>query len=388
MKTAFKGGAMISHIVALIALSALAPFSTAKFRGGDLESVPIERLIHNLQKLVEKEPKNVQVRYNLARVHAMAYALKSDTCQIDKWHAEWGPWFGNTPPAVPFKSVETKDTKKNEDAKQNLMKAISVYRDVLRIQSDRLDARLGLAWCIEQSGNKAEAIKAYRKVIEAGWEEERKLERGRLGGNYITTEAAGYLIPLLDREKDAQEIDTLQARATKLNRLRRPVTPIVVPLKDGLSWRDLEDRHASVAFDLDGTGLGKRWSWISKDAGWLVYDPHKAGKITSGLQLFGNVTFWCFFSNGYEALRCLDDNSDGVLTGRELDGLAIWHDAEGQGICRPENVHSLAYYGIVSISCDGQSDSTNRDRGVFSPRGVVFRNGTTRPTFDLILKQH
>ena len=35
---------------------------------------------------------------------------------------------------------------------------------------------------------------------------------GPLGGNFITVEAAGYLIPLLDRKKDAAEIQTLTDR--------------------------------------------------------------------------------------------------------------------------------------------------------------------------------
>ena len=37
----------------------------------------------DLEDVAEKEPKNVQVRYNLARVHAMAYALKTDTCEVN-----------------------------------------------------------------------------------------------------------------------------------------------------------------------------------------------------------------------------------------------------------------------------------------------------------------
>jgi hypothetical protein len=40
--------------------------------------------------------------------------------------------------------------------------------------------------------------------------------------------------------------------------------------------------------------------------------------LTSALQLFGNVTFWMFWSNGFEAMRALDDNQDGTLAGGEL----------------------------------------------------------------------
>ena len=375
------------HLAAFVTLSLLAASVQARFVAPDLEKVPVERLVKNLQEVVEKEPKNVQARFNLARVHAMAYALKNDACEINKREPNPGPWFGYLPAVVPFKSVETKDKDQVEQAKKHLQKAIGTYGDVLKLQADHLPAQLGLAWCIEQSGDKVEAIKAYRKVIEAGWETEGKLTRGPLGGNYITKEAAGYLIPLLEMDKDAKEIDTLNVRVAQLNKLPRPVTPIAVPLKDGIRWQDLEDRNASVAFDVDGTGLGKRWSWITKDAGWLVYDPHKTGKITTGLQLFGNVAFWCFFGNGYEALRCLDDNADGVLSGSELDGIAIWHDTNGDGICQPKEVRPLWYYGIVGISCAWQSDASHPDRIAFSPAGVNLRDGKTRPTFDLILKQ-
>lgn len=380
----------------LLSLSLLAmtiPSGHARFIRPDIEKVPVERLITNLEEMAQKEPKNAQVRFNLARVHAMAFALKTDTCEINKAQKNAGAWFGYTPPVVPFKNVETKDKEKVAAANKHLQKAIAQYEEVLKLQADNHAAQLGLAWCVEQSNVKAEAVKAYRKVIETGWEKEGKLKFGPLGGNFITSEAAGYLIPLLDKEKDEKEIDTLKVRIAQLNKLPRPITPIAIPLKDGLTARDLEDRKASVAFDADGTGLGKRWTWITKDAGWLVYLPvRRAGSvsdrsppITSGLQLFGNVSFWCFFDNGYEALRCLDDNRDGVLNGKELDGLAIWHDANGDGVSQPDEVRPLSFYGITGISCAWQTDSRHPDRIAFSPRGVIYGDGSTRPTFDLVL---
>ncbi len=108
--------------------------------------------------------------------------------------------------------------------------------------------------------------------------------------------------------------------------------------------------------------------------------------MTSGLQLFGNVSFWLFWDNGYEALSALDDNGDGQLTGKELDGLAIWHDANGNGICDPGEVRPLSDYGIVALSCRYERDPAHPDRICFSPRGVVFADGSTRPSFDLVLK--
>ncbi len=377
---------MRHRIVVAIGLFVLASSASARFMRPDLEKVPIERLVKNLEELAAKEPKNVQVRYNLARVHAMAYALKTDTCEVNKKQDTAGAWFGFTPGTVPFRSVETKDKEKQELAKKHLQKAIATYGEVLKLQADYLAAQLGLAWCVEQSGDKAAAIKDYRKVIETGWERDGKLKFGSMGGNFITKEAAGYLIPLLDKEKDEKEIDTLRTRIAQLDKLPRPITPIAIPLEDGLTWRDLEDTSASVAFDVDGSGLGRRWSWITKKAGWLVYDPHKTGKIASGLQLFGNVSFWCFFDNGYDALRCLDDNADGTISGPELDGLAIWHDANGNGVCDSGEVRPLGEYQIVSLACAWQTDSRHPERIAFSPRGVTIRGGAVRPTFDFVLK--
>jgi hypothetical protein len=49
-----------------------------KFARVEVEKVPVERLVTNLEGAVKKSPKNVQALVNLARVHGMAYALKTD----------------------------------------------------------------------------------------------------------------------------------------------------------------------------------------------------------------------------------------------------------------------------------------------------------------------
>jgi tetratricopeptide (TPR) repeat protein len=358
----------------------------ARFMRLDLEKVPLQRLLTNLRAQAEKNPKNAQVRLNLARAHAMAYALKVDTADIWKGKEQDGIWFGYTPAFVPFTAKPTKDADKRKIAHEHLDSAIRWYRETLKLDPKNLTARLGLAWAIDQAGRKEAAIKAYREVIESAWTKEKELKLGRLGGNYVTAEAAGYLIALLDPATDQTEIKELRQRASQLQKLPRPVTPIVVPLRDGLTVRDLEDRTARVLFDADGSALPRRWTWITREAGWLVFDQKGERKIASGLQLFGNVTFWMFWANGYEALRALDANGDGWLTGRELEGLAVWQDVNGDGICDANEVKSLAELGIVALSCRYQIDPHHPDRIAFAPNGVVFRDGRRRPTFDIVLQ--
>jgi hypothetical protein len=374
-------------LFASLVFALLAESIQARYRRPDLEMIPVARLLENLEKIAAKNPKDIQVRFNLARAHAMAYALKADTAQVFKGKEMDGAWFGYEPNHVPFVPKASDDAAKLKTAQEHLAKAIERYKEVVKLAPGNLTARLGLAWCIDQAKKKKEAIKEYQTVIEDAWKKEKDLEKAPLGWHSVTAEAAGYLIPLLDPGKDNAQIRILQERIKKMRMVPRPVTPIVIPLRDGLSAGDLVDPAAAVPFDADGSGVMHKWTWITKDAGWLVIDPRSAKKITSGLQLFGNVTFWMFWDNGYQALSALDADGDGWLTGKELDGLAIWQDKNGDGICDPGEVKSLAEWGIAALSCRYQIDFAHPDRIPFSPMGVRFRDGATRASYDVILRQ-
>ncbi len=202
---------MVSHpqrALAVLAAAALfgllAPNARAKFIRPDLEKVPVERIVKNLEELAAKDPKDALVRYNLARVHGMAYALKADTAEVWKGREKNGAWFGYTPAFVPFKPVKTEDEAKLKAAKEHMDQSISAYREAIKLDPEFLPAQLGLAWSLDQKGDKAEAIKAYRDVIEKGWKTEKEKKTGPIGGNYITSEASGYLIALLDADKDKE----------------------------------------------------------------------------------------------------------------------------------------------------------------------------------------
>jgi hypothetical protein len=85
-------------------------------------------------------------------------------------------------------------------------------------------------------------------------------------------------------------------------------------------------------------------------------------------------------------LAALDDNGDGLLTGDELKGLAVWHDRNGNGVCDPGEVVPLVTLGIVAISCRGER-GTHPDVAASSARGVMFRDGHSRPTYDLVFQR-
>jgi hypothetical protein len=190
---------------------------------------------------------------------------------------------------------------------------------------------------------------------------------------------------LLNADKDRDEIATLRERIAAVSTMGRGVTPVVIPLRDDLTAEELVDNSARVRFDADGSGIPREWTWTTPDAGWLVYSPQPARPITSALQLFGSVTFWMFWDNGYHAMRALDDNADGQLAGSELDGLAIWQDSNVNGISEKGEVKPLADWEIRSLSWKHESTPTRADYAAFSSAGVTFEDGRTRPTYDILL---
>ncbi len=158
------------------------------------------------------------------------------------------------------------------------------------------------------------------------------------------------------------------------------VNPASTPLKicDGgsygwvqspisLIWEDDVDLDRDITFTkfpIDPTATGKWYLWkASAKAPLLVHDPEHTGKITSGEQLFGNWTFGgkhfasldsaspqsSKWKNGFEALATLDSNSDGEISGQELEPLALWFDKNRNGISEPGEVIPVSELDTLAL---------------------------------------
>ena len=362
----------------------------AMFMPVDVENVPVARVTANLERQLAEQPKNLELLINLARVHAMAFATKSDTvpsARVRGGKTESVPWLGHEAPRHQQFTVETtSDPKRQAEARGHLTSAIQRYREARVLAPDNMVATLGLGWALIQAGDRAGAMAALREVT-------RGMGKGRESNQVIFMatrslfeEAAFYLIPLLDPEKDRDELAALRARVDELQRRPRAVTPIAVPLQSGLNAFDIVNENAAVTFDADGSGIPTRWTWIEPTAAWLVFDRRGTGRVDSALQLFGSVTFWLFWQNGYHALRTLDDDGDNEIRGSELTGLALWHDRNRDGTADRGEVRPVTEWNILALSCQYAHDPSHPDEIAFSRRGVTFRDGTIRPTFDVILR--
>lgn len=373
-------------------------------------NVPATRIITNLTVKLQSDPNDFETLHALARLHSLEYASGASTNfsipvgtnrvskqpQYSSFLSNGVPWFGHGPalPPRPWLTATNLGEASKKDAKKHLLQALLHYEHLAVLNPTNAEIRIGLGWCQLQAGETNKAIEALRRGVALSWKEEKSahqsLLRPRARENIstliffdVTAEAIGYLKPLLDPVRDKNELQKLAKIEEEDRKMPRAITPLALPLLPNLTPAELVDHASSIRFDLDGSGFSDRsWEWINTNAAWIVYLPHE-NEVTSALQMFGNVTFWMFWENGYHALASLDDNHDGQLSGDELRGIALWQDRNSDGKSTADEIISLQQLGITSLST-----SYADENGVLTAkRGASFADGTTCPTYDLILKR-
>ena len=250
------------------------------------------------------------------------------------------------------------------------------YREALRIDGANLRARLGYAYVLDRLGRTGEARRELRTIIRLGlprlaedhsdWED-----------HAVLTESAEHLQHLVKTHSDRARLTQLHARLLASQPIIY-VTPIFVPLTEG-AFNTMIDNGASVAFDFAGTGDTRAQGWLTPNAAWLVWDPEWRGHVRSGFDMIGQRAWSVFWSDGFEALRALDDNRDGELTGAELGGLSLWRDENGDGVSDPGEVLPANVHGIAALSVRG---TPTRPGLITAPAGVRFEDGRARPLYD------
>lgn len=150
------------------------------------------------------------------------------------------------------------------------------------------------------------------------------------------------------RDRVMREGMTEEGRfARVMNVMPEFADPIVLDL-DGSGTLDLTASRAdAVSFDLGGMGAVRRVQWLAAGRdGWLCEDAGGDGRIASGHELFGSAGG---FAHGFVKLGLRDTDHDRVVRGRELDGLSVWIDGDGDGVSDDGELVSLASLGIESL---------------------------------------
>ncbi|HXE73304.1 MAG TPA: hypothetical protein VNO81_11655 [Candidatus Nitrosotenuis sp.] len=107
-------------------------------------------------------------------------------------------------------------------------------------------------------------------------------------------------------------------------------------------------RQFARFFDITGDGTVDFTEWVAGNVqdGLLVMPEE--GRVENALQLFGTAGG---FDDGFQKLSIVcDRDRNGWIEGAELEGLALWVDANVDGVCQPSEMHSLAEYRVSRIS--------------------------------------
>jgi hypothetical protein len=385
--------------------------------------VPIDRLLQNTTAYIADHPRDAMGPYTLARIHYLALATGAAAFTAYEERAfpprvavDVTGGFGQVAsppargrgargaPAAPAPWTEAQLREHLKLAVQNYLKALvmndksALFHLGLASVSEaaltagfKLEAIPGASAPAPANGDFAplwreQAIAEYLKAYELSVDADTAIKQMPITGplSLISYEAGQHYLAMVaargQRDNEAQTVAKVQASVRAIsNKPINGITPIVFRLDRGAPLEDLLDSGKTVTFDLDGTGRSQRYTWLRPETGILVWDPLETGRITSGRQLFGSVTFNMFWSDGYRALDALDDNRDGALSGHELEGLAVWFDRNQDGVSQTGEVISIEAAGIVSISarateCVGAS--------LANPAGLVTSDGRVLPTYD------
>jgi hypothetical protein len=137
-----------------------------------------------------------------------------------------------------------------------------------------------------------------------------------------------------------------------------PDTPIIIDT-DGRGF-SLTSAGNGVLFDLQGSGHNIKIAWTAADSATAFLAlPGPDGLVHNGKELFGNFTPQPASNhrNGFAALAIYDlpengGNGDGIIDSRDkvFASLRLWIDTNHDGVCQPEELHTLPSLGVDSIS--------------------------------------
>lgn len=434
----------------LLALSLVAASAGAISVVARSAEMPLTLLLQRLGKQLAARPNSYIVHSGLAKTHATAAAwamTSGDRVRAGGFLTELEPQFWCEqcahvtyrtlpPPTHEQPGAEVGEEWLKPGAANprrrafHLDKAIEHYREAVRLgeievgrpnsngPSERLDVteidvqrqRLGLAWNLIQRDTEDARAEA-RAILRAIVAEEAPKGHDPSSAPFppIASEAIDYLLPLLGKSRGAsnpdatavvEEIQRLKRLHEELGHAIHWISPLALDLDDLRTRSASADEHTgvrrpmiepdaqAVPFALDRRGV-RRWTWPRTGVAWLVWIGSRRDEVTSGAQMFGYSTFGLSHRDGFEALCMLDGTGDGVVEGDELQGIALWHDADRSGASDPTEMMSLESVGIAGLRCDARRvDSGRGGNGahLLIEGGVLLASGDEAQLWDLFLE--
>lgn len=166
-------------------------------------------------------------------------------------------------------------------------------------------------------------------------------------------------------------------------------SPLVLDLNgDGITTTNVI--NGNIYFDHDANGFAEKTGWINAEDGFLARDLNKNGVIDNGSELFGNYTVLkngTLAANGFEALKDLDSNNDGVFDANDeaFHDVVVWRDANGNGMTDEGELIGLLQAGVSSVALGyNKAEETDENGNKFNQTGAFSDlNGTHKSIADI-----
>ncbi|EAA3799221.1 hypothetical protein DOQ73_23490, partial [Salmonella enterica subsp. enterica] len=136
--------------------------------------------------------------------------------------------------------------------------------------------------------------------------------------------------------------------------------------------------NSGIVFDFDGDGLKTGTGWVKGDDGLLVLDHNGNGYVDNGRELFGVDTLKSNGQkavDGFDALRDLDSNGDGVFDTRDIQfaNVQVWQDLNQDGVSQANELKTLTEHNITVINLEATTSSEDSNGNLISAVGSFVR---------------
>lgn len=158
------------------------------------------------------------------------------------------------------------------------------------------------------------------------------------------------------------------------------IPPMAIDL-DGEGIETIDINKSQIYFDVDNDGFREQTGWISKNEAILAIDKNENGKIDNQSEMFGSTE-----KTGFEELKELDTNNDGIIDSKDADfnKIRLWQDLNENGVTDEGELKTATEAGIKSILTNSyKMNEINNNNIITEKATVVYNDGTTKDLYDV-----
>lgn len=156
--------------------------------------------------------------------------------------------------------------------------------------------------------------------------------------------------------------------------------PMAIDL-DGEGLETVDINKSQIYFDVDNDGFREQTGWISKNEAILAIDKNGNGKIDDQFEMFGSTT-----KTGFEELKELDTNGDGIINSQDVDfnKIRVWRDLNENGVTDDGELQTATEAGIESIYTNSYKiDALNNNNIITEKTTIQYSDGSTKNLYDV-----